>query len=92
MPNSYPLNTQLRLAAAFTDATSGATVTPTTVTITIRAPDLTTTTPTVTNPSVGNYQTLVLPTQSGRWLWRASGTGAVAAQQDGEFEVVPNTF
>lgn len=68
---------------------------PTTVTFTVQAPDGTETVyvsgidPEVSNPQVGVYVlTLDPPTPPGNWLWRAEGTGAVVAADEGTFDVL----
>lgn len=92
MPNTYTVGSLVQLTATFTTVASGADTDPTTVTFTIRKPDGTQTTPSVTHVSTGVYQTNVSIDQAGTWRWRATGTGAVQAQQDSLFEVAANTF
>jgi len=92
MTDTYTPNTIVQLTATFTAVASGADVNPTTVVFTVRAPDGTQTTPSVSNPSTGIYTTSVTVTEAGVWAWRAKGTGAATAQQDGQFIVTPNTF
>jgi hypothetical protein len=60
---------------------------PTTVTLVVQAPDGSTLTPVLGNPSVGRYEAVVDVTQAGRWehLWVGTGSPQKAAQ--GTFEV-----
>lgn len=92
MPNTYSIGDLIQLTATFTTVATGANINPTTVTFTIRKPDGTQTSPSVTNPSTGVYQTQVSIDQPGTWRWRAVGTGAAQAAMDSAFQVTPNTF
>jgi hypothetical protein len=51
---------------------------PTTVVVTVKAPDGTTSTPTPTNPSTGVYRAAVALTTAGTWRVKFAGTGTVA--------------
>ena len=92
MTNFYTVGSQVNVTATFTVVATGATINPTAVTFTVRKPDGTQTTPTPSNLSTGVYQATLTIDQAGTWRWRATGTGAAVAQQDGLFEVTPNTF
>ena len=70
----------------FTDA-DGALADPTTVVVTVQAPDGTQTTPSTTKEAVGRYSATVEPDQAGVWAYRWVGTGAVAAAEEGQFFV-----
>jgi hypothetical protein len=87
---SYDLGDVVPLGIAITDA-SGVAANATTVVLTITAPDGTTTTPSVTNSSTGNYDATFTPTQAGRHRinWLATGTNASAWAD--EFTVRDNT-
>lgn len=61
------------LQAVFTD-TSGNNVDPSSVDLTIEAPDGTLSSPAPTNPSVGVYQHQLDLTEDGDWDWRWEGT------------------
>ena len=91
MPGSYSLNDIVQMTATFTNL-SGANVDPTTVTVTVKKPNGVEVTPSVTHAGTGVYTAQVTVDTPGTWLWRAYGTGAAQAQQDGMFIVVPNTF
>lgn len=52
---------------------------PDNVTVTVRAPNGTLTTPAVTNPSLGVYQTTFTLTQVGVWRFEFQGTGPSGA-------------
>jgi hypothetical protein len=58
------------------------------VLLTLTLPDGTSTTPTVTNPSTGVYQSLYVSTQAGRHLVRWTSTGPATAHTD-TFDVSP---
>ena len=89
---TYNIGDLVELTASFTTVSSGSASDPTTVTITVRDPTGTTSTPSVTKSSTGIYTAQVAPTDAGIWLWRAVGTGAVQAANQSEFEVAPNSF
>lgn len=81
MSNTYVVGDLVRVSCVFTTQ-GGAFIDPSTVTVTILYPDGTTTTPSVTRDSVGNYHSDVSATQSGRWRyrWAATGTGQSAVE------------
>lgn len=58
-----------------------------TVTLTVKAPDGTTTTPSVTHSATGVYSVTVSMTASGPWLYRWQATGAVQAADEGRILV-----
>lgn len=61
-----------------------------TVTLTVVLPDNTSTTPTVTNPSVGRYQCDFVPTQVGRHSVRWVATGTNSSAYSDVFDVRPS--
>lgn len=63
---------------------------PTVVTLTIQAPDNSTSTPAPTNDSAGNYHYDLAITQSGIYRFKWQGTGTVAAVEEGEIAVKPS--
>ena len=63
--------------------TGGIAVDPTTVTLTVKAPDRAITTPPVTREATGRYYADVTLDQPGRWSWRLEGDGAVQAPAEG---------
>jgi hypothetical protein len=73
-------------STGFTDA-AGALADPTAVTLTVRAPDGTLSTPSVSKAATGRYSATVSPSQSGTWVYRWVGTGAVTAAAEGAFYV-----
>lgn len=91
----YQRGQSVRLAVAFTDA-AGVAADPTTVTCKVERPDGTETTytePTVTNPSAGAFELIVVANQSGTWRWRWEGvTGPVTPVAEGEFHVMASAF
>ncbi len=88
---TYDVGDAARLAVAFTSL-SGALTDPTTVTLTIQAPDNTQTTPSVVHDSTGKYHYDLSITQSGVYLYRYVGTGAVAAVEEGQIMVRSTTL
>lgn len=89
--NEYNIGDLVELTATFQNQTP-ANVNPSTVVITVYDPAGNLTTPAVTNPSTGVFTSSVSVGISGVWKWRAVGTGAAQAAQDGSFYVQPNTF
>jgi len=75
---SLDLNDTATPFIEITDPTTGLLADATGVTVVITAPDGTTSSPAVTHPSLGRYQTTVTPTQVGRYtiVWTATGTNA----------------
>jgi hypothetical protein len=65
----------------------GVTTNASSATATVTLPDGTTTTPTITNPTTGNYQVIYQPTQVGRHGVRFVTTGAGAAAHTDVFDV-----
>lgn len=84
---SYYVGDLVNLQGTFTDTTSGALVNPTTVTMAVKAPDGTQTTPTPTNVSTGIYHYQQSATQAGVWTWKMVSTGTGQAANRGSFEV-----
>lgn len=76
----YVVGSPVHLTASFTDA-SGALVDPTAVTVTITKPDGTTTSPTASRLSLGDYYYDYTPTMAGIHQFYFAGTGAVVATQ-----------
>lgn len=96
--HSYQAGNQVVLSVTFTNATTGALATPTTITCETLDPSETVTqytnssTPAITNPSQGVYQLILTPTLPGVWRYRWEGTGAVVASSEAAFEVRPSAF
>ncbi len=74
----FTLNSQIRCLARIKDV-NGQLVAGATPTITFTRPDLTTTSPTVTNDAVGIYHADVTLNQAGSWSVAESSTGVVTA-------------
>jgi hypothetical protein len=90
--NSYPIETLVQVNGNFfaTGGTTPTPVDPTTVSITLTAPDETVTVSTypadqdISNPGVGQYTYQFVVSQTGVWSYRWQGEGAViAASQNG---------
>lgn len=82
----YNAGSTVRLTQQYTDS-NGALANPTTVVLRVRPPDGVITTPTVTNPSTGNFESLFNVDDAGRWVyeWRTTGGNSVSI---GEFDVL----
>lgn len=89
---TYNVGDLVQLTASFTTVATGAATNPTTTTITVRDPDGNITTPAVSTPSTGTFTAQVSATTGGTWQWRAVGTGACQAANQGQFYVEPNSF
>jgi hypothetical protein len=93
--SAYQKGQSVRLAVAFTDA-NGTASNPTTVTCEVEEPDgteTTYTTPTITNPSTGTFQLIVVPDQSGMYSYRWEGTtGTSVAVDEDQFHVLGSVF
>jgi hypothetical protein len=101
--NEYPFGQAVRLSASFANA-AGVATNPTTVVFQVGLrlvnppPDPTATDAifgidsAVTNPVVGTFFYDLLPTQSGNYIARVEGTGAVQAAQVSQFRVLPDPF
>lgn len=74
----FVLNSQIRCLARIKDV-NGQLVAGAAPTITFTRPDLTTTSPSTTNPSVGIYYADVTLNQAGAWSVAESSTGVVTA-------------
>ena len=74
----FTLNSQVRVLARIKDV-NGQLVAGATVVLTFTRPDLTTTSPTVTNDSIGIYHSDVTLNQAGTWSVAESSTGVVTA-------------
>jgi hypothetical protein len=82
---AFDIGDQVRLTAAF--AVGGTPTAPTTLVLTITAPDGTATTPTPVSESTGVYYHDLTPTQAGWYRYRWVGTGAAVAAERGRLFV-----
>jgi hypothetical protein len=93
--SAYQRGQSVRLYVAFTDA-NGTASNPTAVTCKVEEPDgteTTYTTPTITNPSTGTFQLIVVPDQSGMFSYRWEGTtGTSVAVDEDQFHVLGSVF
>lgn len=80
----YNVGALATLTTALTDST-GAPVNTTTMALVVTKPDLTTITPTVTNPSTGSYAAPVTVDQAGTWTYVWTASGSVVAVDEGQF-------
>lgn len=85
----YDVGDEITLEGIF--KVDGALTDPTAATCTVRKPDGTTSTPSVTHPSTGVYQAKVTPAvgEQGDWQYRFDGTGAAKAGGRKMFVVRP---
>lgn len=77
----YVTQTRIRTRATFQDI-AGADTNPTTVVCTVKAPDGTTSTPSVTRTATGVYVADVTLSSAGSWRIEWQGTGALVAAGD----------
>lgn len=84
--NRYQVGDLVPLEATFRN-TAGVATNPTGVTLTVRAPDGTVTTPTPTNPSTGVYHFDLAASQAGLYWYTFKGTGTVTAADRNSFYV-----
>ena len=81
--NTYQLDTLIQLTGTFTGTDGVTPVDPTTVLLFVQTPDgivteyTSGTTPAITKVSTGVYQFQIQVTQSGPWVYKWQGTGAV---------------
>lgn len=78
----------VRLETTFTAGDPPVPADPGTVTVTVRAPDGSTSTPTVSNMGTGEYRADVTATLAGMWVYRWTGAGAVVGVDEGTFTVL----
>jgi len=83
----FEIGDAARIDVTFTSLSTGALTNPTTLTLTIQAPDNSQTTPSPTYDSTGKYHYNLDLTQSGTWLYRWYATGDVQAVNEGSIEV-----
>lgn len=88
--NEYDLGDLVRVSATFTNSTG--TPTNTTVTLRVRKPDASVTTPTAVSDGSGAYHYDIAVDQPGIWFYRFEGTGAVQAASEAEFTVAKSQF
>jgi hypothetical protein len=74
----FVLNSQVRAVVRVKDV-GGTLVNASTVTVTFTRPDATTSSPTVTNDSIGIYHSDMTLNQAGTWSVAESSTGVVTA-------------
>lgn len=93
--SAYQRGQSVRLYCSFADANAVA-ANPTTVTCKVEEPDgteTTYTTPTITNPTTGTFQLIVVPDQSGMYSYRWEGTtGTSVAVDEDQFHVLGSVF
>lgn len=86
MSANYDIGDSVRISVAFTDLT-GAPTDPTTIVLTVQAPDGTQTAPAVVHDSTGSYHADYAPSQSGLHVYRWVGTGALVVAEEGDFSI-----
>lgn len=89
--NTYDKGDQVRLIGTFKDIT-GSVTDPTVVTVRVKNPLGTVTTPAATQESPGVYHVDVTLDESGTWWYRFEGTGAVVAAEETAFNVRDSHF
>lgn len=91
MANAYTLGDSIRLSAAFTNS-GGNAVDPGSVVCTVRKPSGSTTTPSVTKDSTGNYHSDVDLDAVGEWFYRFEGLTSNKAAAEQRFIVKASLF
>ena len=89
--NAYVRGQLVRVAAVFTNS-AGTAVDPTTVTVRVRAPSGTVTTPAATKDSVGNYHVDIDANTEGTWHYRFEGTGSNQGASEHQFVIENGVF
>lgn len=92
MANTYNIGDLVTITADFTVVATGDEIDPSSVVITVEAPNGTTSTPSVSNPSTGSFTVQTAATMPGTYRYRAVGTGAAQAAGQGFFLVSQNSF
>lgn len=82
---SFPLGHTVKITGTF--KVDGVLTNPTACTITVREPDGTLTTPSVTSESTGVRSAIHLTDQVGWYRWKVEGTGTAAAVKSGSFYI-----
>lgn len=87
----FDIGDTAHLETTFADL-NGVPTNPTTVILTIQAPDGTQSTPSATNDAAGLYHYDLAITQSGLYLFKWAGSGLISAVQEGEIAVKPSAL
>jgi uncharacterized protein YfaS (alpha-2-macroglobulin family) len=91
--NVYDRGDEVVLATVITDTRTKAPVDPATVAVTVRKPDKTIVTPTVSHDGLGTYEASVIADQTGRWFYQWSTTGGdYVGADERHFSVRPSAF
>lgn len=85
---TYDIGDLVTLTATLTN-TAGTLSDPTSVTLTVRKPDGSSSTVSNTRSSTGVYTADVTIDQAGEWNYRWEGTGALVVAEEGQFYVRP---
>lgn len=86
----FDIGDTAHIEITFVSLVTGLPENPTTVVLTIQAPDNTTSTPSPTNDSAGAYHYDLALTMSGIYRFKWQGTGTVSAVEEGEIPVKPS--
>lgn len=89
---SYHVGDVAVLQGTFTNTGTGSLVDPTSITMAVRAPDGTKTTPSPSKISTGVYQYNLPLTEPGVWRWRMVSTGTGQAANQSDLNVTENSF
>lgn len=87
LQRTYDIGDVAELTGTFTDPDTGALVDPAVVTCTVRHPDTTTSSPTVTRTSTGVYVAEQDIDDDGTWWYAFDGEGIAQASAEKRFEV-----
>jgi uncharacterized protein YfaS (alpha-2-macroglobulin family) len=89
----YDKGDEVVLTTVITDTRTRAPVDPATVVVTVKRPDKTVLTPTVTRDTTGTYEASVIANQTGRWFYQWSTTGGdYVGADENHFSVRPSAF
>jgi len=89
--NSYLVGNEVQLNASFTNS-SGALVDPTTITVQIQDPSGNLSSYAASKTSVGVYYYTYTPSLTGAYFYVFTGSGAVVAAAQGQFNVLPQSI
>jgi len=91
MPASYQIGDRIKITVTFRNS-AGVLADPTSVAIMVKTPAGTESSEPPNKDSVGIYSHQLTLTQSGKYHYRAKGTGSVVAANEGFFSVTTSAF
>jgi len=88
--NTYIVGNQVRMQLVLKDYNDS--LAAGTVVCSVKDPSNNVTTPSVTNPGTGTYQSLVTTDEVGVWYYQFASSGAIIAVGEDSFEVIASNF